>query len=644
MNFGFSGGFFIAIIYFAYFFVLIYGAENLGGERDVENLVTSDSCEKNEHGEQELLLELESFPVVSAECKALPDLSSTDVEGTEQKSPEPKEEVGVDLGAEYKDGSDCGIHKEQGAECDDKDKVEGGIEYLEVTKERKYLYLEQAELLDIFVGFYRLRKDLNEINDKIEKDSYEIISSLDTTMQEDTSDVTEGVTNQEQNKKQCYTSRYSKLLKRLKAQNKQHRKQTKFVGTHEKDLLTSIEKNPPILGSQMPDEPPIVKRRMVPRIPLDTESARFKYEIMKKEHELEREKKKLSGILDSQLDSIVKIMEKQSQLLDLLNKLEEKIMHDDVIRDIRERLELQQLRTESLENELLKLLSKLWSQKIDIIMLKHEISSIQKRLLANGEILYKTCIQVNINDDIAKEIEEGEGKQKKYTSRLKMNIGGKRKTTRRFVSCIFTNVGPQSCGFASHLVIKQPKQKTVCEIGLREVTISEPHKKHTSGLKILQKGEERHKSTLKIIVTKKPRPGYTETIFHVDDKDTQPKREDIIDKKGDTEPDILKEIKSKLEKFKRARQLRRMSSANGPVKREDQDHDYESGPRKSVPFKGLPYNDWLNLINEARKKKEEEKLESKIKTEEMKKKAEEYMKSKFKDERNEREKIRKIRK
>ncbi|KAH7648608.1 hypothetical protein FG379_002078 [Cryptosporidium bovis] len=667
--------------YLAFFFGLVSGADNLSCKHSTLNSSIFDFCAKTEYEEQKLLFELQTIPTVSVDLIVSSDLSSKGgiLEGPEQeiiqKSPgelkirskdyeELKEddkkeeedikeiegtEEGIEGTEERIEGTEERIEGEKYDRYDDKDQSEYINEYYETNSRKKCLYIEEVEIMDIFIGIYHLRKDIDAMNEEIEKESYEILPSLDNTvnedtsntvnedtsntvnedtsntvnedtsnaLNEDTSNIIQDTMNPEQVEKPNYVSRYLRLLRQLKSQNKQFRRRTEPVGTHKDDVLTDLQMNPPIVGSKMPDSLPIVKRRVVPGIPLDIESASYKYEGMKNEYKLKREKERLRNILDSQLKNISRLMEKHSELLSLLDKLEKAKKYIDVIDDLKVKLQLQKSKIESLEIERLELLRELLSQRINILEIKHRIASLQKKLLGNGELLYRSCIEVNINDPIIEEAKNCK-KEQKYRSELKMRIGGKQTPMKQFVSCLFIKptISPQ---YLSQVTILHTGDKVGAPTTeLPEVTISigkigpkKQAERYTSRLSIRKSKGEWHPCT---------DAGETqESGLNVMDRVNLPEGGKTV-KKSDPEPKKgsvkLEDIVKILEKFNTRRRGRSYLS---------EQEKYE-----------ITYEDWFMRKETADRRKEEEENRNHCKTEMLKELARQRQMSEFRANQGER--------
>ncbi|KAK6591034.1 hypothetical protein RS030_111805 [Cryptosporidium xiaoi] len=698
--------------YLAFFFGLVSGADNLGCKHATLKNSVFDFCAKTEYEEQKLLLELQTIPTVSLDITLSSDLSSKDgiFEGSEQeiirKSPgelkirskdyeelkeddkEEEEDIkeivvteGGIVGTEGEIVGTGGIEGEKYDRYDDKDQGEYINEYYETNSGKKCLYIEEVEIMDIFIGIYHLRKDIDAMNEEIEKESYEILSSLDNTVNEDTSNAVNEDTsnavnedtsntvnedtsstvnkdtsstvnkdtsstvnkdtsstvnedtsntvnkdnsnilhdtmNPEQVEKPNYVSRYLRLLKKLKCQNKQFRQRTEPVGTHKDDVLTDLQMSPPIIGSQMPDSLPIIKRRVVPEIPLDIESASYKYEVMKNQYKLKREKERLRDILDSQLKSISKLMEKHSELLSLLDELEKKKKYIDVINDLKIKLQLQKSKIESLETERLELLRELLHQRINILEIRNRIASLQKKLLGNGELLYRSCIEVQINYPIIEDAENSKKQQRRYRSELKMRISGKQKPAKRFISCLFIKPNISDLDLSKVTVLhKGDKVGTLYPelpevvVDLGKISPKKPAEIYTSRLSIYRSKGEWH-----------PRKDFGEeqesglNVVGGLDVPESVKESDPKSKKGPVRIDA-EEILEVLKKFNKKRR----------------EETYIS---EQVKYNNI-YDNWLLQKKTADRRKEKEERKNICKRETLKKFAKECQKAKFQADREER--------
>ncbi|TRY53093.1 Uncharacterized protein CTYZ_00002504 [Cryptosporidium tyzzeri] len=132
-------------------------------------------------------------------------------------------------------------------------------------------------------------------------------------------------------KYKCPEKTYSKMylghLKTLKESGKMHRRATVFQDLHPDDKLSYLQKNPPITGSIVADEPKIILRRKKPNLFAEVTK---KVEIGK--GELRKSEKSLFDMVDGQKSKLRKIHFQDQHLRKLISS------YDEVLKELKTKL------------------------------------------------------------------------------------------------------------------------------------------------------------------------------------------------------------------------------------------------------------------------------------------------------------------
>lgn len=138
-----------------------------------------------------------------------------------------------------------------------------------------------------------------------------------------------------------YSDIYLKHLKMLKESGKLHKQSAEYQDLHIEDQLSYHQKNPPVTGSVMPDEPKKIIRRIPPKLPpehvsktksKDSESKDGKSKDGKSK-DFGDESKSFSGTIDAKVIKSAKLRLRSSDLKDTID------LYDKVLEELRPKLE-----------------------------------------------------------------------------------------------------------------------------------------------------------------------------------------------------------------------------------------------------------------------------------------------------------------
>ncbi|KAH7647763.1 hypothetical protein FG379_002487 [Cryptosporidium bovis] len=171
------------------------------------------------------------------------------------------------------------------------------------------------------------------------------------------------------------------------------------------DKLSDLQLNPPILGSQMPDEKPIIKRIIPPNITIDLKSPENKYNLLVQKNKCKIEKERFKKLNLIQKQQINKLNQQISQLNDALNTIQKYYPTDNgiIIDDLNKEIVKNKQLIKFLEDENKILSQEANENRIEILFLidklkinKRLLNDLSKKLDDNGKLIDVLVTQKNL--------------------------------------------------------------------------------------------------------------------------------------------------------------------------------------------------------------------------------------------------------
>ncbi|KAH8741609.1 hypothetical protein FG386_003562, partial [Cryptosporidium ryanae] len=259
----------------------------------------------------------------------------------------------------------------------------------------------------------KLIEDLGDINKEIFNQHFKNIEIIQSLLS-----INDEFLSKHKNPKHDYLNKYKYYLKQLKDSDFQYKEKIQHVDLNHKDKLGKLELNPPILGSQMPDDhqKTIVKKRIIPNLSsFDFDSAKSKYKLIVENDKYRKEKKrqqleKVNNTQKSQIQNLQKQISKLDNIIkniDEYHKVENRKLIEDLNKEIldgKESIEFLELENKLLfdklisnKNQLKYLIDKLKNSEDQILSLNNKLKEMIKII---DDLVHKINILIEQNKDL----------------------------------------------------------------------------------------------------------------------------------------------------------------------------------------------------------------------------------------------------